>query len=247
VLLVASIALYFYDYESPAGLPRLSEALVRPLHAFVYLIGFLGSAFSVRAGPDIVAGVTAGVAGLLVLAAFIAVCGYVWRCRADRGLVERTSGWIALGAYSLGTGVLVAIGRLGFGVGQSLASRYTTFSLYLSVALVFLATIVLRDLTARGTLAARRIAASRAVLATGGALVAVQIPVFILGFRAMEDRSDELLRGKACLHLINVAPDRACLIENVYPNVGLLRLRANLLNERGFLRPPLATSRRTGG
>jgi hypothetical protein len=242
VLLVASAALYFYGYESPPGHPSLNEALVRPFHAVVYLVAFLGSPFGVRAGPDVVSGVTAGVAGVVVLAAFVASCAYVWRFRADRALVERTSGWIALGAYSITTGILVAVGRLGFGVGQSLASRYTTFSLYLSVAVIFLAAIVLGHLRRQETGALRLASTSRLMVgAAAAALVALQVPVFALGLRAMEDRSDELLRGRACLHLINVAPDRACLVENVHPDLRLLRLRANQLDEMGFLRPPLAS------
>jgi hypothetical protein len=248
VLLVASAALYFYGYESPPGHPSLNEALVRPFHAVVYLVGFLGSPFGVRAGPDIVPGVTAGVAGILVLAAFVASCAYVWKFRADRALVESTSGWIALGAYSITTGIMVTAGRLGFGVGQSLASRYTTFSLYLSVAVIFLAAIVLGHLKRQETVAPRLAATSRLMVgAAAAALVAVQVPVFALGLRAMEDRSDQLVRGKACLRLINVAPDRACLVENVHPDTDLLKLRANQLDEMGFLRPPLASPATSAG
>jgi hypothetical protein len=248
VLLVASAALYFYGYESPPAHPSLDEALVRPLHAAVYLLGFLGSPFGVRAGPDFVAGVTAGVAGVLVLAAFVASCAYVWKFRTDRTLVARTGGWVALGAYSIATGILVAAGRLGFGVGQSLTSRYTTFSLYLSVAVIFLAAIVLEHLRGRETVAPRHASRGRVVLgAAAAALVAVQVPVFALGLRAMEDRRDQLLRGKACLRLINVAPDRTCLVENVHPDTDLLKLRANQLDEMGFLRPPLASPATSAG
>jgi hypothetical protein len=237
-LLVASATLYFYGYETPHDHPSLTEALTHPLHAAVYVVGFLGSAFAVRAGPDVVAGATAGIAGILVPAAFLAGCAYVWRFRADRSLVERTIGWIALGTYSLATGIAVTVGRVGFGVGQSLASRYTTFSLYLSVALIFLAAIVLGHLRGRQPVVLRQTQAGRAALGAATALVALQVPVFALGFRAMEEKSRELLRGKACLIFINVVPEEACL-DNLHPDLRLLRRRANELDGRDFLRPRL--------
>jgi hypothetical protein len=247
VLLVASTALYFYGYESPPGHPALTEALVHPFHALVYVVGFLGSPLAVRAGPDAVAGATAGVAGGLVLAAFVASCVYIWRFRRDRALVERASGWIALGAYSIATGILVSVGRVGFGVGQSLASRYTTFSLYLAVALIFLAAIVVQDLRRRDAAPSRRALVTRFALGAAASLVALQLFVVVSGFRAMEDMNAQLRQGKECLRLINIAPDRACLVENVYPDVDVLRARANQLDEIGFLRPPLATPRRPRG
>jgi hypothetical protein len=241
-LAAVSTALYFYGYESPAGHPSLTEALTSPFHAAVYVVGFLGSPFGVRGG-DVVAGLTAGVAGALAAAGFLASCAYVWKFRSDRALAERTIGWIALGAYSLATGLAVAIGRVGFGVGQSLASRYATFSLYLSVALAFLALIVLEHLRLRHAAPPRNAWSTRVAIGTAVALAASQIPVYAFGFRSMDDLSEQQLRGKACLRSINVAPDHVCLVENMYPDVTLLRRRANELDALGFLRPRLARTR----
>ena len=43
--------------------------------------------------------------------------------------------FVMIGAYSLGTGLMVMQARLGFGIPQGLAPRYSTFSLYLLVSL----------------------------------------------------------------------------------------------------------------
>ena len=42
---------------------------------------------------------------------------------------------MALGGYSIGSGILAALGRIEWGVSQALESRYVAFSLYLAVAL----------------------------------------------------------------------------------------------------------------
>ncbi len=44
--------------------------------------------------------------------------------------------WLLIAAYALGTGIITALGRIGFGVQQALDNRYTVFSLFFYLALV---------------------------------------------------------------------------------------------------------------
>src|SRR5205085_10991867 len=61
-------------------------------------------------------------------------------------LIARTIPWFALGCHSLGSAVLAALGRVAFGPSYALASRYVTFSIYLTVAVVALTAIIGREL-----------------------------------------------------------------------------------------------------
>jgi hypothetical protein len=136
---------------------------------------------------------------------------------------------------------MVTVGRLGFGVEQSLSSRYTTFTLYLFVALVYLLPCVLGHAARRGGRLAgrggllRRLGAAAAVL-----LVLAHAAAFALVVRHGAATSRRArLRAKACLLFIEVAPNERCLAEGLYPDVPALRERAAALDRLGYLRPPL--------
>ena len=50
--------------------------------------------------------------------------------------MAKATPWFALGLYSIGSAVLAALGRVGYGASYALASRYVTFSLYLAIAVI---------------------------------------------------------------------------------------------------------------
>ena len=55
-------------------------------------------------------------------------------------------GWLMLGWYAILNAIVTTFGRLGFGVGQSLAPRYGAFSVYLGVSVIFLGAIVCQEI-----------------------------------------------------------------------------------------------------
>jgi hypothetical protein len=148
---------------------------------------------------------------------------------------------MALGAYSLGTAAMVTVGRVGFGVSQSLSTRYTTFTLYLFVALVYLLPCVLENACGRGyfSVSPRMLLRRIGALATV-ALVLTHLISFALVLRhnAYKWRRG-LLQAKACLLFIESTQDESCLARGLYPDVRLLRERAEALAQIGYLRPPL--------
>ena len=142
--------------------------------------------------------------------------------------------FVMIGAYSLGTGLMVMLARLGFGIPQALSPRYSTFSLYLLVSLIYLVPIVLEHARANGYLPSRvRMAppasAVVAALLLVHALTATQGMLQAYGFRA------HLRYVKACLLFVNVlrCPAPATLSQ------GNLIALANALNRLGYLRPSL--------
>ena len=144
-----------------------------------------------------------------------------------------------LGAYTVLTGAMITLGRVGFGLEQSLSSRYTTFSLCLVVALIYLAAISLEHYSGDNRLAGFKKWALPAVVV----LACSQTLVYAIGVRQMSAQRVMLLQGKACLLFVNVVPQEKCLAGKVYDiDYAVLAERANRLDELGFLRPRLIKS-----
>lgn len=245
--LALCVALYAYGYRSPASHVSTSEALRHPLNALVYFVALLGAPLAI--GPRSLALVVAVIVGACALAAYAFACAYFFKFRADAALVCRLTMWAALGAYSLSTAVLITVGRLGYGISQSLTSRYTTFTLYMLVALVYLLPCVFEDAARKGYLTEglvallKRLGAAAVVL-----LLLAHVIIFVLVVRhSAANWRRTLLRGKACLLFIEVAPEERCLAEGLSPNMAPLRDRAEALDRMGYLRPPLVKEGRMRG
>jgi hypothetical protein len=231
-------AVYVSDYAHPGSHPETSDALRRPLDALLYFVAYLGGPLAAGRRPLVVALVV----GACALALYASALVYVFRLRGDGALVRRSTPWLVLGAYSLVTGAMVTVGRVGFGVGHATTTRYVAFSLYLLAALVYLLPLVFDDAARRGHLAGGRLARLKGLGALAAALlVAAHVVIFALVIKhTASDWRRKLLREKACLLFINVAPDERCLIEGrFYSDVRVLRERAGSLDRMGYLRPPL--------
>jgi hypothetical protein len=230
-------AVYAHGYQSPASHPSTSEVLRHPFDAAVYFVAFLGGPFAAGYFPLAVAFVVGSVA----LLSYAFACAYLFKFRDDRELLRRSAAWASLGVYSLGTGAFVTVGRLGFGVGQAVSTRYAAFSLYLLVALIYLLPCVVEDATRRGYVTASRLAWLKRVGALSAVLLLVaHVLIFALVVQhGAADWRRARLGAKACLLFIEVIPEERCLTEGLYPDVRVLRERADSLDRMGYLRPPL--------
>ena len=109
-----TIAVYMQGYARPVIHNGPVEALRRPLDVVRYLGHYLGSSW--RWSPlwlgEILAAVGVGLLGFRLIS------------------LRRANPWeavpVAVMFFSLGTGLLAALGRLNFGIGQAGASRYQT-------------------------------------------------------------------------------------------------------------------------
>lgn len=228
---------YTYGYRSPVSHPSTSEALRHPFDALVYFVSLLGGPLAVGRRPLVLAFIV----GASALAAYLLACAYLLKFRGDRELIRRTAAWVMLGAYSLGTAAMVTVGRVGFGVNQSLSTRYTTFTLYLLVSLVYLLPCVLEDASRRGYFSMRHRALLKR-LATLAVVLLVFAHVVVFALVVNHSASNwrrRLLRAKACLIFVESAPEERCLTEGLYLDVHRLRERAEALDRIGYLRPPL--------
>ncbi len=239
---VVCVALYFNGYQKILGHPSLSESLIHPVKALVYFSILLGKALDpgdvIFLKEQFGTGhkISAAATGLTMAAFFIvsALC-----TQRDMRLAHRAAGWLMLGTYSIMTAILVTIGRSGFGVEQAFTPRYTTFTLYLPIALVHLLPIILERQVAEGRLAARK---EILLQVLAGSVVVAHLLIYPLNIRQMSALSKRLSQSKACLLLLNVI-EEDCLTR-AFPSVEYLKLAANSLNGLSFLRPGLIKSNR---
>ena len=152
-LCLLSVSFYLYGYRTPEWHPSPTEFLRHPARALIFLGAFLGAPLAPGSGTSQLA--AAMLIGTFAAILFFGACAYLWVEFRDRSLRRRMIGFVMIGAYSLGTGLMVMPARLGFGIPQALSSRYSTFSLYLLVSLIYLTPIVLEHARANGYLLSR--------------------------------------------------------------------------------------------
>ena len=135
---VAAIAIYFIHYVRPAHHPSIA-ASSNPLDYFLYVVTFLGAHLSQAAPTEsIVLPVTAG-SFLLII--YLAAMGFAF-FRGTPLLLKQVTPWLGIGGFAIASAFLAVLTRIGFGVNQGLDSRYTTFSLCLSVGVIGLVSIM---------------------------------------------------------------------------------------------------------
>jgi hypothetical protein len=134
------------------------------------------------------------------------------------------------------------VGRSGLGVAQSSASRYTTFTLYLVVALVHLVALPRRGEAVGAR--ARKFNHARLVTAALVLMLGLHAMACVIALQQMGLLRTRLLQAKACHMFVNAVPDTACLARHVLPEIEPLRKWTNALDGLGFWRPGLVRSSR---
>jgi hypothetical protein len=234
-LCLLSVSFYLYGYKMPEWHPSPTEFLRHPARALTYLGAFLGAPLAPGNGTSQLA--AAMLIGTFASILFFGACAYLWMGFADRSLRKRMIVFVMIGAYSFGTGLMVTSARLGFGIPQALSSRYSTFSLYLLVSLIYLTPIVLEHARANGYVP-NRVRITR--LASAVAIVLLLLHALTATHGVLRARSfrAHLRYLKTCLLFVNVlrSPALATLIP---PIMGDLTALANALNRLRYLRPSL--------
>jgi hypothetical protein len=144
VACISNLALYFWNYHKPQHHPSFLDGLAHPVKALTYFLAFLGSPLS---GGSVV---VATMVGFFVIALYGIILGLLLSGWRNENLRYRVAGWLTLASYVLVSAIITTLGRVGFGIEQALASRYTTFSVYGIVALVALTMIVFDPITLNG-------------------------------------------------------------------------------------------------
>ena len=241
VALACTTLLYFHAYEKPPGHPSLADALRAPADATEFLLIYAGNILTPLSHAHYMA--LAKIIGGVLVILYAAACGHLVLRWHDRRLVHRSLVWILVGLYAVLNGVLITVGRLGFGPSAATWSRYETYSELLPLALVFLIPIVVSDLSRRG-----RAAGARAMLNAIPLVLSVVMTVF-LGVKSVEAvaimrfNRVKRLQGKAALLFVDAFRDDS-IRTFVTKTDADVRPIADTLSRLGLLHPPLVRTRR---
>ncbi len=205
---------YFVDYETPASSPSLSYILEHPVAGAQYFLSMLGASLFWSLNPAL-----AG--GLLLVGLALVILFLVYR---DKKFGEY-SFWIALLLFSLLILASITYGRSGFGLGQALVSRYTTFSI--------LAAVSVYAMLAKTTLESRSKTNTVLLVAFSGVVL---LSAAISYWKGTEIGSnDRVYRERAAfvLSTYETQPDEA-LTESLHPRPTFVRRMAPILQNLGY-------------
>jgi len=234
--LLSNAAVYLHGYQKPWWSPSPLLAFRNPLGAVAYFLGFVGAPLGLERGK------LSAPLGLLFVSLYAVGCVLLVRFRDDSRFVRRLMPWLAVGCYSVLTGVMTMIGRLGFGLGQSMNTRYIGYSVYLVVALVFLTPLICEKFTEEPKILSSRRAAQ--ITATAAIALLLWQPLLIgKGIDGMKVMRRQMLQAKAGVLLINYVWDTG-LVNTLYPDLSFLAAQANILDKLGYLRPGMVKSNR---
>jgi hypothetical protein len=203
-------------------------------HTIAYVFRFLGnhlcrgSSFSMMDVSLLIGGVSFS----LYLAAFGYLVGN-WRREELRA---QLGPWLMFGAYSIGTGVLVAMGR-GWASStgdNALAARYVIHAVPLTVSLIALTWIIAQDIVKRRPEWQGGI--QRFINGSGMALLAVLILSWAHGWRLMDMWHSSRLRGAVNTRFFNA-------LYQVEDTVPANRDHARRAEKMGLLNPPMLKDR----
>lgn len=227
-----TIASYFVHYRRPAVHPPVPVS-PHVVDYVTYTLAFLGAHLSRLGGfdplfPPIVIG------ALLVILTIVAVIDVARR--PGFGTRQSALPWIALAAYALISAALASLARVSFGVRQALDSRYTSFSLYLSVGLIGLGAIGLANNQARRW--------QNCGTAFVIALVVLSLVTYSAGIGEMKQSKLGRLQGKAALLFANVLHSDEIYESHLAANAHDAKALANKLNGLGLLQPAMIETTR---
>lgn len=130
--LAITIRLYFLGYEKPAGNPPNQGTLLDQLHGWLLFNGAAGEAFPIRnfLVPCLLLGlVVLGITIVISLASF-------WKRFQGTRFSSQHLFFLGGAAFIVGTGLIVAFNRVGFGLETLVTSRYKIYSLTLLAFLI---------------------------------------------------------------------------------------------------------------
>jgi hypothetical protein len=210
---LASTTLYYYHYAqtvTPSGPAR--TVLFHHIFLFVeFFVAFIGGVAGASNGniqtPDVV--------GMLLLLALVPLLWVLWTQRHKNLVINLP--WLSLILYGLLCGLSTAFGRLGYGIGFALSSRYSTLSVLYTIGITGLAFSLLSSHRGIG----RQLRAGFIAC-----LVLISLPLltssYVVGFQGFQSQSVLLKNIKTCTHETN--PTDACLLQT-YPNPQVVRPR----------------------
>lgn len=230
---------YFFNYRTPppGAAASFGDVFVKPAAAAQYLIAYIGSPIFYSGVDD------TAIAGLIGMLLWIAVVVAIIRRRGSGpSQLYNAAPWIMTGVYALLGGCLITLGRFGWSMNAPLPpTRYTTFSMFFAVSLIYLAAIYFNG--AGGTNAAQRPGwVNRAGIIFLILFLYMQNQTYRSGAAEMDDLQKDRLKGKTYLLFMHVLENKQGLDKFVYPDMGIKKEAALYIDKLGLIDPPLIKS-----
>jgi hypothetical protein len=216
---------YFYHYRFLSTAPQLPGLLAHPELLIISFLSFVGAplAFGNERAAHYVGAATILLAGIVFLR--------LVEVRKEPAMLRRSAPWLTLGGYGLATTLIVTLGRATSSTLRLMESRYTSFSIYLFVCLIFLWPIVFEGAHLRPWV-------GRFLVST---VVLLHIFTARYAIAQMKESRTDRLESKACLAFFNLIND-PCQTQRLDWEVDLLRQRVQSLERLGYFHPPLVQS-----
>ena len=236
LLFVLNLTVYFHGYVKAETTPSFLEVFVNPFRTIAYFVSFIGSPLGLETLQINL------FFGSIVIIMLCFCCYYFWRNQQNYQLLNRTFPWLLICSYTVGSGILTTVGRVGYGVEQSLESRYITFSTYGMLSLIYLLGIILAELKRKGSKSflEKLIKQNASVLSI--VFIIIYFANFGIGTNKIIAINKERLYAKACLAFVYQIDNSDCIKNQIYPKSDELLKIAEQIDNIGYLQPPLVKS-----
>ena len=192
---IGTLLFFFWDYQRHAGSGPLFQS---PLLLLKYFFCWLGAPLALPLGR------TAWVAGLGLCLVF-AVFGWAAVFRPESARHRNVAyAFIALGGYAGMAGAAASLGRVGLEFDWALSSRYTTFSIYLPIAVVGLAALQFSRAGAGPFWKCPRQLAAASIVT---AILAASLSTYDTGRKGMNRTRWQRAHGRAALLFSEILPN----------------------------------------
>ena len=233
-LMAINLGAFFYHYRFLGSRPEIVDLWSHAELVITSFLAFLGSPLSFGSGLN--AERVAHFIGAAAAVVTALACLKLFHRRKEPGLVWRCMPWLVIGGYGLATAVIVTLGRATASPARLLESRYTSFSLYVFVALFFLWPILFQDQNTDPQKWKRW--ATEALIA---AIVLLHSFTSLYAVGQMKEMRTDRLESKACLAFFNLIDD-PCQTQRLDWDPILLKQRVQSLDRLGFFNPALVRS-----
>jgi hypothetical protein len=234
---IFTLSLYVYGYHKPSYSPPLNAAFRHSLETTFFFIALLGAPLLTIYRL----GFVGAALGAMMVVLFAILCRHVASVENQEHKRNFTA-WLAVGAYSITTAMVVTIARVGYGVDKAFSSRYGGFFIYLAVSLCWLMPQILTDIRKKGRLRRTTVWGIKPEILVAAGLVLVHFANSAYAIHQMSAMRTKGLQDKACLLLVNVV-EGECLTRG-FPALEVVKNRTNAMNDLGYLRPRLLASNR---
>jgi len=194
---ILASTLYYGGYSKPSTSPPTLYILDHKLAALRYFLSLIGRPVTDNQQAAIIV-------GALFMAALIPITLLLFKRRHQLSRIAAPI--LALSAYCLGALMLTTVSRVGFGIEQAMASRYTTITVLFFVTVIIAAGLVVDSY--------RRLKSYESMAEiTAITILAINAPLIIFsyaqGIVSLKQRSEYMYAVKTCTHKRVVTKDCA--------------------------------------